>query len=78
MPGTRDWAAAESFTVDEFIAHFDVTRAHDGDAVIGSLPVNLATGVCAHGVHYLNLSFHLPVEARGVERLNRIEGTQSR
>lgn len=62
-PGARDWAAAEGIVVDEFIAHLDVTKAHAGDVVIGSLPVNLAAEVCARGARYLHLSLDLPAEA---------------
>lgn len=66
-PGARDWAAAEGLAVDAFITHLDVTHVHDGDVVIGSLPVNLAAEVCARGARYLHLSLNLPVDARGIE-----------
>lgn len=66
-PGARDWAAAEGLSVDEFIAHLDMTHVHDGDVVIGSLPVNLAAEVCIRGARYLHLSLDLPASARGIE-----------
>lgn len=66
-PGAHDWAISEGIPVDEVIVHLDVTQVRAGDMVIGSLPVNLAAGVCARGGRYLHLSLDLPAEARGLE-----------
>lgn len=66
-PGARDWAAAESIAVDAFLGHLDMARICPGDAVIGTLPVNLAAEVCARGARYLHLSLDLPADARGIE-----------
>ena len=66
-PGARDWAAAEGLTVDRVIGHLDPAIIAPGDIVVGSLPVNLAAGVCARGAAYLHLSLDLPAELRGRE-----------
>jgi CRISPR-associated protein Csx16 len=66
-PGAREWAATEGLAVDEFIPHLDITRVRAGDVAIGSLPVNLAAEVCAHGARYRHLLLDLPADARGME-----------
>lgn len=66
-PGARQWAVAEGIQVDEIVAHLDMDRIHDGDVVIGTLPVNLAASVCALGARYLHLTLDLSEVARGYE-----------
>lgn len=66
-PGALEWAAGEGFAVDRMIAHLDPDTIQPGDVVIGTLPVNLAARVCAHGGRYLHLSLELPLEWRGRE-----------
>lgn len=38
-----------------------------GDTLLGTLPVNLAAEVCAHGARYFNLTLNLPETWRGRE-----------
>jgi CRISPR-associated protein Csx16 len=66
-PGAIEWAARQGLAVDRQIGHLDVNEVGPGDVVIGSLPVNLAAGVCARGARYLHLSLELPVDMRGRE-----------
>jgi len=66
-PGAIEWAARQGIPVDRLIAHLDTAQVHPGDTVIGTLPVNLAAGVCARGARFFNLSLNLPPEARGQE-----------
>ena len=66
-PGAREWAAEEGFVVDQQVAHFDPDTIQPGDVIIGTLPVNLAARVYAHGGRYLHLSLELPLEWRGRE-----------
>jgi CRISPR-associated protein Csx16 len=66
-PGATEWAAAQGLRVDRVIEHLDVATVGEGDVVIGSLPVNLAAGVCARGARYLHLSLELTRELRGRE-----------
>lgn len=66
-PGALEWAAEEGFVIDRQVAHFDPDTIQPGDVVIGTLPVNLAARVCAHGGRYLHLSLELPLEQRGRE-----------
>lgn len=53
--------------MDRVVAHLDPDTIQSGDVVIGTLPVNLAARVCAHGGRYLHLSLELPLEWRGRE-----------
>lgn len=66
-PGAIEWAARQNMAVDQLIAHLDPAIINAGDAVIGSLPVNLAAQVCAAGAAYWHLSLELPAELRGRE-----------
>lgn len=66
-PAAIDWAAEEGIHVDAFVEHLDPDLIHDGDTVIGSLPVNLAAQVCERSARYLHLSLELPPELRGRE-----------
>lgn len=52
---------------DHQVTHLDVDLVRNGDTVIGTLPVNLAAGVCARGARYLHLTLDLPAELRGRE-----------
>jgi CRISPR-associated protein Csx16 len=65
--GAVEWAARHGIAVDQWVAHLDPADVQAGDVVVGTLPVNLAAEVCAHGARYLNLSLDLPAEARGRE-----------
>ena len=66
-PGARDWAAQEGIVIDEVVAHLDTGLVHQGDTVIGSLPVNLAAEVGRRGGRYLHLSLALTPSLRGAE-----------
>jgi CRISPR-associated protein Csx16 len=66
-PGARQWVQEEGIVVDAQLDHLDVHQVRAGDIVIGSLPVNLAAEVCAHGGRYLHLSLELPFDWRGRE-----------
>ena len=47
--------------------HLDVSNIQSNDIVMGSLPVALASQVCARGAQYLHLNLFLPAELRGKE-----------
>lgn len=65
--GARRWAEEEGFAVDRMVDHLDPADIRAGDAVLGTLPVNLAAEVCARGGRYFHLSLNLPPEWRGRE-----------
>jgi CRISPR-associated protein Csx16 len=66
-PGAIDWAKARGIGVDRPVKHLDLNEIQPGDAVIGTLPVNLAAAVCAKRARYLHLSLELPEDRRGME-----------
>ena len=65
--GARRWAEEEGFAVERMVDHLDPADIRAGDAVLGTLPVNLAAEVCARGGRYFHLSLNLPPEWRGRE-----------
>lgn len=65
-PGAHAWATRRGIRA-EVVVHLDVAEIRPGDQVIGTLPVHLASEVCARGARYLHLSLHVPPELRGVE-----------
>lgn len=65
--GAVEWAAQQGLHIDQFVPHLDPAVVHQGDTVIGSLPVNLAAQVCAAGAAYWHLSVELTAELRGRE-----------
>ena len=65
--GAIEWAAEEGFEVDEQLAHIEPSIVHDGDVVIGTLPVHLVADICARGGRYLHLSMDIPESWRGSE-----------
>ena len=66
-PGALDWAAQQGIAFDTHATHLEPNQISAGDTVIGSLPVHLASAVCACGARYLNLSLDLPAQLRGRE-----------
>jgi CRISPR-associated protein Csx16 len=66
-PGAQAWAQRQGIEMDFLIDHLDVAQIIPGDIVIGTLPVNLAAGVCARGGRYLHLSLDLPPQMGGKE-----------
>lgn len=65
--GAVGWTTRRGLIVDRFVTHLDINEVGQGDAVIGTLPVNLAAAVCARGARYFNLSVDVPPAARGCE-----------
>lgn len=66
-PGAVEWVRRRGLAVDQYVAHLDPAQIQPGDTVIGSLPVNLAAGICERGARYLHLSLELPAHLRGQE-----------
>ncbi len=66
-PGAAEWVRVQGLAVDRAVAHLDPAVVGPGDTVIGTLPVNLAAGICASGARYLHLTLDLPPEWRGRE-----------
>lgn len=64
--GAIEWARAQGIEAT-LIHHLDPDTIKTGDAVLGTLPVNIAAEVCARGGRYFHLSLNLPPEARGHE-----------
>lgn len=65
--GAIAWAKSQGFQVDQQLAHFDVTMVRSGDAILGTLPVNLIAEVNQRGGRYFHLTLELPAELRGQE-----------
>lgn len=65
--GAAQWAEQQGFSIDHIVSHFDPETVQKGDRVLGTLPVNLAAEVCAHGGQYFHLSLNTPPEYRGKE-----------
>jgi CRISPR-associated protein Csx16 len=65
--GAREWARRRGFEIDRLANHLDPDEIRVGDAVLGSLPVNLAAEVCGRGGRYFHLTLPLPPEWRGQE-----------
>jgi len=65
--GAREWAARRQLVVDHFHAHLDLDAVRPGDAVIGTLPIQLAAEVCARGAIYQHLTLTMPADWRGRE-----------
>jgi CRISPR-associated protein Csx16 len=66
-PGAEDWMRSQGIAVDRWVSHLSVDEIVAGDIVMGILPVNLASVVCARGARYFNLSLDLPFAERGKE-----------
>jgi len=66
-PGAVEWAKSQEIDVDYWVPHLSVDDIAPRDTVIGTLPVNMAAGVCAIGARYINLSLDLPHAWRGRE-----------
>lgn len=66
-PGAWQWAQQQGVKADRRLTHLDIDDIHQGDTVIGSLPVNLAARVCEKGARYIHLSLDLPADMRGRE-----------
>lgn len=66
-PGAIEWAKDQGLAVDRWVEHLDPAQVKSGDAVFGTLPVNLAAEVCERGAYYLHLSLKVPEAWRGRE-----------
>lgn len=66
-PGALHWMQTHGPAFDRHVEHLDPAQVGAGDAVIGTLPVNLAAEVCARGARYFNLSLQLSASDRGRE-----------
>ena len=66
-PGALHWMHAHGPAFDRHVPHLDPAQVQPGDAVIGTLPVNLAAQVCARGATYWHLALEMPAQARGRE-----------
>lgn len=63
--GACEWASNHGVSDATFVRHFNVSAAHPGDIVIGTLPVNLIAEICAQGARYFHLALDLPEDGRG-------------
>ncbi len=66
-PGALHWMQRHGPAFDQHVPHLDPTQVRPGDAVIGTLPVNLAAQVCARGAAYWHLALDMPAQTRGQE-----------
>lgn len=66
-PGALRWMERNGIKFDKHVSHLSIESIQQGDKVMGSLPVNLASEVCRKGAEYWHLSLHLPAAARGKE-----------
>ena len=65
--GVVTWCRQQGLDVDTIIPHLEPTIIMPGDMVIGTLPIQLAAQVHAHGARYLHLSVPTPQQWRGHE-----------
>lgn len=65
--GAVTWCHQQGLDVDTIIPHLDPAIIMPGDMVIGTLPIQLAAQVQAHGARYLHLSVPTPPQWRGQE-----------
>lgn len=66
-PGALHWMQQHGPAFDRHVPHLDPAQVQPGDAVIGTLPVNLAAQVCARGAAYWHLALDMPANKRGQE-----------
>ncbi len=66
-PGAVAWAKSEGLPVDHWVEHLRPEEVKAGDVVLGTLPVGLASEVCARGARFFSLTLDLTPEARGKE-----------
>ena len=66
-PGAVKWMCTNKIAYDRHVSHLDPKLVQLGDVVIGSLPFNMASEVCARGARYINLSVRLKASDRGRE-----------
>ncbi len=65
--GAMEWALQQGVRVDKLQTHLELGDVHNGDTVIGSLPVNMVAELTAKQVNYFHLSMDLPEHLRGRE-----------
>lgn len=65
--GAKQWATEQGIQVDYLVDHLNIGDLHDGDSVLGSLPVNLVAELNAKGVRYFHLTLPLSEQLRGKE-----------
>lgn len=64
---TKKWLLNTSTHFDEVIDHLDINLIHDGDEVVGVLPINIAAEVCAKGARYFHVAIQVTKDQRGKE-----------
>lgn len=57
----------EGWNVDRWEAHLDVSEVHEGDVVVGTLPLHLAAEVCQKGAYFYFLILPQQEFNRGCE-----------
>ncbi len=65
--GAVGWSAQHGLRVDTLVDHLDPQEVHEGDTVIGSLPLHLIAKVCERGARFLHLAIDIPAQWRGQE-----------
>lgn len=77
-PGAKAWAKETGVEVDRWVEHLDPQEVNSGDVVMGTLPVNLAAEVCAHGARFEALCLDMGRADRGREldagKVSRLNG----
>lgn len=66
--GAKEWAEKQGMKIDEIQAHIDanfVEKLHDGDLVVGNVPMQFVADICAKGARYIHLTVNVPAEWRG-------------
>lgn len=63
-PGADEWCEGKGIKTTR-LRHLDVTRIKQGDIVIGTLPMNLASAVQRFGARYFHIALHLTPRFRG-------------
>lgn len=65
--GALDWLQKNGVAADEVVGHLEMDDVHEGDVILGTLPLNLAAEICAKGARAVHLSLDLPAHLRGLE-----------
>lgn len=69
-PGAIGWIRQQAnmpWTIDHFVDHLDLAGVKAGDVVLGTLPVHMASAICAIGAEYWHLSLDTAKNQRGQE-----------
>jgi CRISPR-associated protein Csx16 len=65
--GAIEWAKRRKLPVDRWVTHLDINEIHNGDIVMGTLPLGPAADICSRGAAFYALDFQTEERQRGRE-----------